>query len=127
MWKRISSELLSIGAGVVIQVLRISPWFGFVLIVVGIGALILETFSYIKNRKIKFELARLMKKYDLVKGESERKILEEDEKTIKELALSGIIEMKPSTVLLSGVVPQLHWILTAKGETEASKLKKDKH
>jgi hypothetical protein len=122
MWKRISSELLSIGVGIVIQVLRISPWFGFVLIVAGIAGFMLEAFSYIKNRKIRLELAQLMKKYDLVKGESEYHILEEDDKTIRELALHGIIEMKPTPVVMpSGNVPQIHWALTAKGKKEALK------
>ena len=125
MWKRISSELLSIGAGIIILFLRVSLWFGFVLIVAGIGGSILEVFYFIKNRKIKIELAQLMKKYDLAKGESEHHILEEDEKTIKELALHGIIEIKPSMVPFSGVVPQLHWILTDKGEKEVRKFKKD--
>ena len=122
MWKRILIELLSIGVGIVIQVLRISPWFGFVLIVAGIAGLTLEIFSYIKNRKIRLELAQLMKKYDLVKGESEDHVLKEDDNAIKELALYGIIEMKPRLVVMpSGNIPQTHWVLTAKGEKEALK------
>jgi hypothetical protein len=37
VWQRISFELLSIGVGITIQILRITTWFGFVLIAYPVG------------------------------------------------------------------------------------------